>query len=173
MAPGFCTTRRVFCVNTSANSVEELDKLADAQSQAKESNVGSNKALIKTCTLLKAPIPPLVSPLSKDLFTKFMKVFIKAMQDWNQEQLESQKRPIKARTTKTYFGKSHIYCYHFYLQCEDYFKISGTTKINCTQFAATYFYGTVSLRWAQYKCRHKNATPIIWPKFKFLLQKDL
>ena len=64
-------------------------------------------------------------------------------------------------------------CYHFCQQCEDYFKASGATGMNRTSFAATFFRGTVSLKWAQHKRRHKNATPITWPEFKNFLQKDL
>ena len=45
--------------------------------------------------------------------------------------------------------------------------------MNCTLFATTFLRGTVSLRWAQYKRRHKSATPITWPEFKNFLQKNL
>ena len=49
------------------------------------------------------------------------------------------KRPLKAKTPKTYFGKSHMDCYYFYQQYKDYFKISGATGMNCTLFVATFF----------------------------------
>ena len=62
------------------------------------------------------------------------------------DQLEPQERLFKAKTPETYFGKSHIDCYHFYQQCEDYFKISGATGINRTSFVATFFHGSISLR---------------------------
>ena len=82
-------------------------------------------------------------------------------------------RPLKARTPEIYSGKSHMGCYHFCQQYEDYFETSGGIGMNCTPFAATFFRGTVSLRWAQYKHRHKSATPITWPELQNFLRKDL
>ena len=64
-------------------------------------------------------------------------------------------------------------CYHFCQQCEDYFKTSGATRMNRTPFAASFFHGTISLRWAQHKRRHQSATPITWSEFKTFLRKDL
>ena len=121
--------------------------------------------------LLAASTPPLVPPTSEDLFTKFMKVFMETTKA--RDQLERRERPLKARTLETYSEKSYIDCYHFCQQCEDYFKISGATKMNRTPFAATFFRGSISLRWAQHKRRHKRGTPITWSKFKAFLWKDL
>ena len=45
--------------------------------------------------------------------------------------------------------------------------------MNCIPFAASFFRGSISIRWAQHKRRHKNATPITWSNFKTFLQKDL
>ena len=73
------------------------------------SNASSNEAL----TLLEASTPPFVPLPTKDLFTKFMKVFIETTQAWDQEQLEPQKHPLKARTLETYSWKSHMDCYNF------------------------------------------------------------
>ena len=73
---------------------------------------------------------------------------------------EPRERPLKARTPETYSGKSHIDCYHFCQQCEDYFKTSGATEMNCTLFAAIFLRGSISLKWAQYKQRYKHAIPI-------------
>ena len=64
-------------------------------------------------------------------------------------------------------------CYHFCQQYEDHFEISGATRMNCTLFAASFFRGSISIKWAQYKRCHKNATPITWSEFKIFLQKDL
>ena len=64
-------------------------------------------------------------------------------------------------------------CYHFCQQCEDHFEISGTTGMNHIPFAASFFRGSISLRWAHHKCRHESATPIMWSEFKAFLQKDL
>ena len=45
--------------------------------------------------------------------------------------------------------------------------------MNCTLFAATFLRGIISFRWAQYKRRHKRATPITSSEFKAFLRKDL
>ena len=69
MAPGFRTTRRSPRVNVLADIFGEQDELADAPGR---SNAGSDEAL----TPPKAPTPPLIPPLAKNLFMKFMKVFM-------------------------------------------------------------------------------------------------
>ena len=102
-----------------------------------------------------------------------MKVFMETMQAQAQALAEPQKRPLKARSLKTYLGKSHMDCYHFCQQCENHFKISGATKMNRISFTASFFCGTISLRWAQHKRRHQSAIPITWSEFKTFFQKDL
>ena len=139
MAPGSRTTCRSPCVNTPVNLAGELHELA-GQNQAKESNVGSNEAP----TSLEAQTPTLIPLTSKNLFTKFMKVFMETTQA--RDQLEPRECSFKARTPETYSGKSHIDCYHFCQQCKDYFETSGTTGMNRTFFAATFFCGAISLR---------------------------
>ena len=169
MAPRSRTTRRSPCVNTPVNPAGELDELAGTQGPAKRFNAGSNEAL----TPPKASTPPLVPLTSKDLFTKFMKVFIETTQAQAQALAEPRERLLKARTPETYFKKSHMDYYHFCQQCEDYFETSGATRMNRTPFAATFLRGAISLRWAQHKQHHKRATPITWSEFKAFLQKDL
>ena len=44
--------------------------------------------------------------------------------------------------------------------------------MNRILFAASFFRGTISLRWAQHKYRHQSATPITWSEFKTFLWKD-
>ena len=167
MAPG-SRARRSPCVNTPVNPVGELDELA-GQDPARGSNVGSNEAP----TPPKASTPPLVPPTSEDLFTKFMKVFMETTQAQAQVLAEPRERPLKARTPETYWGKSHMECYHFCQQCEDHFETSGATGMNRTPFVASFLRGSISLRWAQHKRRHESATPITWPEFKAFLRKDL
>ena len=166
MAPGSRACRSP-CVNTSVDPAGELDELA-WQGPARESNVGSDEAP----TPPEASTPHLVTSTSEDLFTKFMKVFMETTQAQAQA-TEPRERPLKARTPETYSGKSHMDCYHFCQQCEDYFETSGATGMNRTPFAATFLRGAISLRWAQHKRRHKHATPITWSEFKAFLRKDL
>ena len=75
MAPGSCVYGSLH-VNTPTDPTRELDELAGAQGPAKRSNAGINKAPTKALTPPEAPIPSLVPPISKDLFTKFLKVFM-------------------------------------------------------------------------------------------------
>ena len=153
MAPGF-RARWSPCVNPPANPIGEQDE-----------------ALTKTPTPPEAPTPPLVLSSTEDLFTKFMKVFMGTTQA--QVQAEPREQPLKARSPEIYSGKSHIDCYYFCQQCEDYFKTSDAIGINRTPFAASFLCGTISLRWAQHKRRHQSATPITWSEFKTFLRKDL
>ena len=154
MAPRFHTTQQSFCVNLPANLIGEQDKLTGVQGPAKRFNIGSNKAP----TLFEAPIPPLVLSPAKDIFTKFIKVFIETMQA--QALAKLQKYSLKSRAPEAYWGKSSMECYHFCQQCEDYFKTSGATGMNRTLFAASYLRGSISLKWAQHKRHHKSATLI-------------
>ena len=71
IAAGSSTTWRSPYVNPLANILREQDELAGARS-----NAGSNKVF----TSPKALILPFVPSLVEDLFTKFMKVFMKTMQ---------------------------------------------------------------------------------------------
>ena len=168
MAPGSRATRRSPRVTTPINPAEELDELASAQGPARGSNARSNEAP----TPPEAITPPLAPPI-KDLFMKFMKVFMETTQAQAQAIAEPWKHPLKARILEIYFGKSHMDCYYFCQQCEDYFKTSGATGMNRTPFAATFLRGPISLRWAQHKRRYKCATPITWSEFKVFLWKDL
>lgn len=46
---------------------------------------------------------------------------------------------LKAKTLDIYCGKSHIECYNFCQQFEDYFTITGTNGPNQILFAASFF----------------------------------
>ena len=89
--------------------LESKISLPTPKGQIRKLNAGSNKAL----TPPEALTPTLV-PLTKDLFTKFMKAFVESTQAWNREQAEPQKQLLKAKSPETYSKKSHINCYHFY-----------------------------------------------------------
>ena len=89
------------CVNPPADPTGEQDELA-GQSLIRGFNAGSDEAPTKTLTPPEAPTPPLVLPSTKDLFTKFMKVFMETMQAQAQVLAEPRKQPLKAWTLKTY-----------------------------------------------------------------------
>ena len=165
MAPRFHTTQRSSRVNLPTDISGEQDELVGAP---RKSNAGSDKAP----TPFEVPTLLLVPPPAEDLFTKFMKVFMETTQAQAQALAEPRERPLKARTPETYWGKSHMECYHFCQQCEDHFETSGATGMNHTPFAASFLCGSISLRWAQHKRRHESATPITWLEFKAFLHKD-
>ena len=158
-------------VNTPVDPTGELNKLAGAQAPARRSNAGSNKASTKAPIPPKAPTSPLVPSPTENLFIRFMKVFMETFQA--QALTKPRERLLKVRTPETYSGKSYLDFYYFCQQCEDYFKTSGVTGMNCTPFVATFLHSTVSVRWAQHKRRHKSATLITWPEFKNFLWKNL
>ena len=131
-----------------------------AKAQSKIFNTGSNKAPTKVLTLPKAPTSPLIAPSTKDLFTKFIKVFMEMIKAQPQVLTKPQEWLLKIWTPKMYWDKSHIECYHFCQKCEDYFEISSAIKMNCIPFAASFFHGTISFKWAQHQHYHQNATLI-------------
>ena len=75
-----------------------------------------------------------------------MKVFMEMTQAQAQALAEPRERSLKARIPENYFGKSHIDCYHFCQQYEDYFEMFGTIGINRTLFATTFFHDSISLK---------------------------
>ena len=66
-------------------------------------------------------------------------------------------------------------CYHFCQQCKDHFETAGATGTNRTPFAASFLRGNISVRWTQYKRRHRGEEliPISWTEFKAFLRKNL
>ena len=93
ITPGSCVCRSP-CINTLLDPVEELDELAGAQGQAKKPNVGNDEA----STPLKAPTLPFVSLPAKNLFRKFIKVFI----EMTQAQAKPRECSQKTKTTENY-----------------------------------------------------------------------
>ena len=145
MAPKSHACRSPY-VNAPTNLAKEQDELTVVQGLVRWSNAESNKALTKAFTPPEALIPPLIRPSTKDLFIRFIKVFMETTQA--EALAEPQERSLKARTPNIYSGKSHMDYYHICQQCEDYFETSSVTEMNHTLFAATFFCGTDILRWA-------------------------
>ena len=79
MAPGSHACRSP-CVNTPVDPAGELDELAGAQGPARRSNAGSDEAPTEAPTPPEESTLPLVPSTSKNLFTKFMKVFMETTQ---------------------------------------------------------------------------------------------
>ena len=84
---------------------------------------------------------------------------------------------LKARFPDLYFGKSHMDCYHFCQKCKDHFDTARATGTNRTSFGASFLRGSISLRWTQYKRRHRldkgEDVPVPWEEFKSFLRQNL
>ena len=98
---------------------------------------------VQVPALIPAPAP---APVSTDeLFKKFMKAYLESNQGPKPPPAERE-RPLKAKVPEVYYGKSHMDCYHFCQQCEDYFETAGATGTNRTPFAASFLRGNISVR---------------------------
>ena len=82
---------------------------------------------------------------------------------------------LKACSLDMYRGKSHMDCYNFCQQCEDYFATIGVTGPTRIPFAASFLWDRISFRWQQYKRRHNVDTfvPVTWDKFKAFFHQSL
>ena len=84
-------------------------------------------------------------------------------------------KPLKARSSDIYCGKSHMECYNFYQQYEDHFatiKAKGPDRI---PFTASFLRDRINFRWQQYKGKPetKSTVPITWEEFKTFLSQSL
>ena len=96
--------------------------------------------------LILAPVPAPTSPSSNDLFKQFIKAYLESNQEPRQP-LAERERSLKDKLLEVYYDKSHIDCYHFCQQGEDYFETAGATGTNRTPFAASFLCGNISVRW--------------------------
>ena len=60
---------------------------------------------------------------------------------------EMPREKLKARSPDVYRGKSHMDCYNFCQQYEDYFATVGATVANRIPFAASFLRDRISFRW--------------------------
>ena len=88
---------------------------------------------------------------------------------------EAPRKKLKARSPDVYRGKSHMDCYNFCQQCEDYFATAGATGPTRIPFAASFLRDRISFRWQQYKRRHDADTPVpvTWEEFKAFFCRSL
>ena len=103
-----------------------------------------------------------------------MRAYLESNQGPRQPPAERE-QSLKAKVPEVYYGKSYMDCYHFCQQCEDHFETAGATRTNRTPFAASFLCGSISVRWTQYKRRHRGEEliPITWTEFKAFLRKNL
>ena len=107
-----------------------------------------------------APAPRIAKYTEADL-QRILKVCLEA------------KGPQEGPFPDLYFGKSHMECYQFCQQCEDYFDTAGAKDNNRTLFAASFLRGRIGFRWHQHKRRIESHAPLSWVDFKAFLRKNL
>ena len=88
---------------------------------------------------------------------------------------EAPREKLKARFPDVYRGKSHIDCYNFCQEYENYFATAEATKSIRIRFATSFFCDRINFRWQQYKRKHDTDTsiPVMWDKFKAFLRQSL
>ena len=88
---------------------------------------------------------------------------------------EGTQKKLKARSPDIYHGRSHMDCYNFCQQCEDYFATARATGPTRIFFAASFLRDRISFRWQRYKWRYDAETPVpvTWNKFKAFLRRSL
>ena len=76
---------------------------------------------------------------------------------------EPQDKLLKARSLDVYCEKSHIDCYNFYQQSENYFATARATGANKILFATSFFWDQISFHWQKYKWIHDadSSVPVI------------
>ena len=79
-------------------------------------------------------------------FYQFMKVFMD-IQRCSRTYEGPRESLFKAYFPNLYYRKSHIDCYQFCLQFEDYFETAGAAGPNCVLFAALFLYRPINFRW--------------------------
>ena len=128
----------------------------------------------------RAPTPALATALATasssdtELFKQFLKAYLETQVPGRTKvDSEPRKQPLKARFPDLYHNNSHMDCYQFCQQCEDYFETAGAKKPNKIPFAALFLRGLVTHRWLQHKRCYDGAMPMTWVEFKNFLRKNL
>ena len=79
------------------------------------------------------------------------------------------KRPLKVRFPNLYYKNSHLDCYRFYQQYENYFKTAGANEPNRILFATLFLCRAMVQQWHQHKRCSKTENLMIWVEFKDFL----
>ena len=73
-------------------------------------------------------------------------------------------KPLKARSSDIYCGKSHIECYNFCQQCEDHFATARAKSPNHISFAIFFLRDRINFCWQQYKRKNEAETQSLSPE---------
>ena len=115
--------------------------------------------------------PPVAKYIEEDLQRIFRTVLKTRVSSFH----SLREKPLKAKLPDVYYGKSHIECYNFCQQCEDYFATARAKGSNRILFAVSFLRDRINFCWQQYKWKHKakSIVPITWEKFKTFLCQSL
>ena len=123
---------------TSAPSTFRLDSKSD--------KLGAPRKGTPAHSHTSAPIPAesiLALKYSKADLIRILKIFSEIKGQEPKAEVPS-KQPLKAKVPNVYFEKSHMGCYHFCQQYEDYFETNDITRSNYTPFAASFLHGKIN-----------------------------
>ena len=135
---------------------------------------------------LKSPANTSISKYSEDDLQRILKAVMEAQAPVPVPALapalvpapvvsEMPRKKLKARFPDVYRGKSHMDCYNFYQQCEDYFATAKAMRPTRILFAMSFLRDRISFRWQQYKQRHDTEISVLvmWDKFKAFFRWSL
>lgn len=118
--------------------------------------------------------PGLYTDVNLQKATKLvLKSFVKGQQ-YGQVNSAPRERALKVRNPDLYYRSSHIECYYFCRQCEDYFNTAGVTDPQRIFFAALFLQDRINFCWQQHKTQVEwdRIAPLTWDKFKTFLQQS-
>ena len=124
----------------------------------------------------ETPVNPHVeSPIAKYTEEDLQRIFQTVLKAWAPPSNGPREKPLKAKLPDVYCGKSHIECYNFCQQCEDYFTIARAKGPNRILFAAFFLRDRINFCWQQYKRKHEAESTVLisWEEFKTFLCQSL
>ena len=160
---GFAQASSVQVGSTGRSKPEELASDAGAPTSSDAGAV----------TRVSAPASSPVLKYTEEDLQKIEKYYMDLFIQAKVQEQAPQEQAIEVRFPELYFGKSHMECFEFCLQCEDHFDLAGVTGFNRTTLAASFLRGRINFRWQQHKRRHLVDRPLSWDDFKAFLHKNL
>ena len=131
---------------TSASPTPRSDSKSDELRAPKKSTPALSHVSVPSHTSIPAPVEPiLVFKYSKADLMRILKIFLETKGQESKFEVPC-KQLLKAKVPDVYFEKSHIDCYYFCQQCEDYFEIASATGSNRTPFTALFFCGKINFQ---------------------------
>ena len=124
-------------------------------------------------TLANSPaVEPPIAKYTKENLQKIFKMIFDARNPPSDGVYE---KPLKARSSDVYCGKSHMEYYNSCQQCKDHFATTRAKGPNRILFAAFFFYDYINFRWQQYKRKHEAESTIFitWKEFKTFFYQSL